>query len=135
MNEKLVFSSTDIATAAYICSELNEKGIPFIKNIEGPGDYFAIIAGNTFNNEIKIFVNDEDYEKAEELIRLLNVTNENIQVLETPDELKNISHEEDEENEKIRKKNKSYLKYFIIYPILFCVFIAILTSILNLFRK
>ena len=72
MEERLVFASRDISTADYICLVLKENDIPFTKEIEGAGEYFAIATGSTFNNEVRIFVNDEDYQKASELIAIIN---------------------------------------------------------------
>ena len=139
MKEKLVFSSRDITEANYICLILKENDIPYNKEIEGAGEYFSVAAGNTFNNEIRIFVNDDDYLKASELITTLNKTNDPMTITEIPDELKDIPPEEEKEMEEMATKTKEnfkkLIKYFMIYPALLCIVYAIIMSILQCFKK
>lgn len=140
MEERLVFSSTDNLTVNYICLVLKENDIPFTKTIEGAGEYFAIVAGNTFNNKVRIFVSDEDYQRASELITILNKTNEPILIVETPDELKDVPLEEEKEMEEMAGRTKGYFKNFIkyfmiypvlIYPVLICIIYVIIMSVLQ----
>lgn len=110
MEERLVFSSRNILTADYICLVLKENDIPFTKEIEGVGEYFAIATGSTFNNEVRIFVNDEDYQKASELIAIINKENDSTTIVETPDEFKDIPPEEEKEMEEMAEETKGRLK-------------------------
>ena len=48
---------------------LKENGIPFICNQLGAGGYIKIVAGSLLVTD-RIYVNDEDYEKAKELFDL-----------------------------------------------------------------
>lgn len=135
MEEKLVYSNTNITEVDYICSILEENNIAFIKKTEGAGDYLNIAAGNLFNNTIEIFVNEKDYEKATELINYINSANESQQSKDFPDELKDISEEEEKEMYAKSKKTKVYLKLFIIFfifcPALIAFIIAIVTNVLQ----
>lgn len=134
MKEKLVFSNTNKAIVDQICLVLKDNNISFTKKMEGTGDYLAIVAGNTFNNEIQIFVSDENYKKAIELINVFNQANESTLVKDTPDELKDISPDEEKEMEEMANKTKGYLKsfikYFVFFPILFVIAMLIITDII-----
>ena len=135
MEEKLVYSSTNTVEVDYICSILKENDIAFIRKTKGAGDYLTIAAGNLFNNTIKIFVSEKDYKKAIKLIDFINNANQKLQKIEFPDELKDLSMEEEKEMDERAKKTKRYLKLFIILfvfcPILIFIIIAIITSILQ----
>ena len=136
MEEKLVFSSMDTVEIDYICSVLKENNIPFVKKTQGAGDYFVIAAGNLFNNDIKIFVSEEDFERASELIQVVNNANEAIETEEMPEELKDISPEEEKEVEEIAEKTKSNFRIFILcflaIPAIIFVIIAIINAILSI---
>lgn len=132
MEEKMVYSSTNSIEVDYICSVLKENGITFTKKTEGAGDYLTIAAGNLFNYTTRIFVSEKEYEKAKELIKYISSENENIQKMEIPDELKNISDEEENEMDKKAKNTRAYLKLFIVLfifcPVLIAVIVAIITQ-------
>ena len=135
MNEKLVFSSTDLLHTDHICSALKENNIAFYKKVQGTGEYFAITTGNTFNNEIRVFVNEDDYEKALELINEISPKDEATFETDIPDELKDISTEEEEEIENISKKSKGRSRKLILllmlYPAIICILIVIIFNVLQ----
>lgn len=131
MEEKLLFSSTDNMEIDYICSVLKEHGITFTKKTEGAGDYLTIAAGNLFNYTTEIFVSNAQYEKAEELVNSIYSENEDQQNIEIPDELKNISTEEEKEIEEKAKKTKGYLKLFIILFVFCPILIAIVAMLIT----
>lgn len=139
MEEKLVFSSTDMVTAEHICSVLKENDIPFTKKIEGAGDYLAIATGNTFNNETQVFVSEESYSKALDLINVINKTDETTSVEDMPEELKDISAEEEKEMEEManRTKNhlKNFIKYFVFLPIILVISMLIIMDIIYKLKK
>ena len=106
MEEKLLYSSTDNLEIDHICALLKDNNITYIKKTDGVGDYLTIATGSLFKYTIKVFVSSSDYEKANELINAVNSSAENIQTTELPDELKDISAEEEKEmDEKARKTN------------------------------
>jgi len=133
MEEKLLYSSTNNMEVDYVCSLLKENDIAYTKKTEGAGDYLTITAGNLFNYTTKIFVSDEQYEKANQLINNIYSKNEDTQNMEIPDELKNISNEEENEMNEKAKKTKENLKLFIVLfvfcPILIAVIVAIISSV------
>ena len=132
MKEKLVYSCTDGTKAEYVCSILKENDIPFVKRTAGAGEYLTIVAGTSFNSEINIFVDEKKYKKASELLETVDEDFSYPSEEDIPDELKDITSEEEEELEKDIKKNNKYLIYFIIFfvflPILVVVISAIITD-------
>ena len=131
MEEKLIYASTNNLEVDYICSVLKENGIIFTKNTEGAGDYLKIATGNLFNYITKIYVSEKEFEKASELIKNISFEKENIQNFEIPDELKNISDEEENELDKKAKKTRKSLKLFIILFVFCPIVIAIVTAIIT----
>ena len=133
MKEVLLFSGTDITISNHICLILKENGIPYNKKIAGTGEYFAIATGNTFNNEIQVFVNETDFNKASELISVINQTYESASIIDLPDELKDIPPEEEKEMENAIKRNKKLSKIFILSfifaPLIICIIITIIANI------
>ena len=134
MEEKIVYSSTNNMEVDYICSILKENNIAFIKKTEGAGDYLTIAAGNLFNYTTMVLVDEKDYEKAKELLASINDSNVDSQVIDVPDELKNISEQEEKDMEEKAEKTKSHLKLFILLfvfcPILIAVIVAVISSMI-----
>ena len=134
MEEKIVYSSTNNMEVDYICSILKENNIAFIKKTEGAGDYLTIAAGNLFNYTTMVLVDEKDYEKAKELLASINDSNLDSQVIDVPDELKNISEQEEKDMEEKAEKTKSHLKLFILLfvfcPILIAVIVAVISSMI-----
>ena len=69
MSEIKLFSSTDDILINQVCEILKENNIPFIKKQEGSGAYVGVLFGSTMGIK-DIFVSEEDYEKAKELIEV-----------------------------------------------------------------
>ena len=73
MVEKEVFSSTDEFIVSRICTVFKEKDIPFVRKDGGAVDYLSIKYGQDLLSQKKIFVSQEDYEKARELLEFLDI--------------------------------------------------------------
>ena len=73
MQEKEVFSSTDESVVSRLCDIFNTQGISYIRKDGGAGSYLSIVDGQDTLSQKKIFVSEEDYEKARELIDFLGV--------------------------------------------------------------
>lgn len=108
-NEVEIFSSSNEYEINQVCSILIDNNIPFIRKDYGSGSYMNIYFGQSIQDK-KIFVNEDCYEKALELIStILSNTNspeEDIQELE-----------ETEENDDSDKKYK-WIKYLLGFLIL-----------------
>lgn len=68
--EKELYRSTDDFIISQICAILEDNNIAYIKRFDGAGSYLNITMGTTMNLK-RIFVSEEDYEKAIELISVL----------------------------------------------------------------
>ena len=73
--EKELFKSADDFLVSQICAILEDNNIPYIKRYDGAGSYLNISMGTSMNLK-RILVGEEDYEKAIELISVLNSFNE-----------------------------------------------------------
>lgn len=73
MKEKEVFSSTDESVVSRLCDIFNTQGISYIRKDGGAGSYLSIVNGQDTLSQKKIFVSEEDYEKARELIDFFGV--------------------------------------------------------------
>ena len=67
ITEKQLFSSSDEYTIEQVCAILENNNIPFIKRTDGSGSYIKISMGQTVQDK-RIFVNEDDYNKALKLI-------------------------------------------------------------------
>jgi len=131
VKEKLVYSCTDNTSAEHACSILKENNIPFVKRVAGAGEYLTIVAGSTFNNEINIFVDESNFNKASELLSSLNEDFDFSSSDDIPDELKDISSEEEEALEKDIKKTNNYLKIFVTLVFFVPLLILIISGIIS----
>ena len=73
MQEKEVFSSTDESVVSRLCDIFDTQGISYIRKDGGAGSYLSIKYGQDTLLQKKIFVSEEDYKKAIELIDFLEV--------------------------------------------------------------
>ena len=73
MVEKEVFSSTDEFIVSQICTVFKEKDIPFVRKDGGAVSYLSIEYGQDMLSQKKIFVNQEDYERAKKLLEFLDI--------------------------------------------------------------
>ena len=89
VEEVLLVASVNDVTINQICAILNDNNIPFLKVDEGSGSYMNVYMGFS-NQEKRILVNKEDYEKAKELISpvLTTTEEEGLEKDELPEELK-----------------------------------------------
>ena len=73
MKEKEVFSSTDESVVSRLCDIFDTQGISYNRKDGGAGSYLSIVNGQDTLSQKKLFVSEEDYEKARELIDFLGV--------------------------------------------------------------
>ena len=73
MVEKEVFSSTDEFIVSRICTVFKEKGIPFVRKDGGAGSYLSIAYGQDMLSKKKVFVSQENYEIARELLEFIDI--------------------------------------------------------------
>ena len=122
-NEVEIFCSLDEYEINQVCAILGDNNIPFIRRDYGSGSYMNIYLGQSIQ-EKKVFVNEECYDKALELISTIFY---NANSVEDIQEL-----EENEENYDSNKKYK-WIKYLLGFFILgvpcIIVIIAIIFSI------
>ena len=77
MEEKEIFSSADEIVVSRLCDILNNQGISYIRKDGGAERYINIVSGQDILSQKKIFVSQEDYERARKLIEFLEVEEEN----------------------------------------------------------
>lgn len=73
MQEKEIFSSTEESVVSRLCDVFDTQGISYIRKDGGAGNYLSIEYGQDTLSKKKIFVSEEDYEKARKLIDFLEV--------------------------------------------------------------
>ena len=76
MAEKEIFSSTNESIVSRLCVILENKGISYTRKDGGVGSYLNIAHGQDVLSQKKIFVREEDYEDARELIDFLELEEE-----------------------------------------------------------
>ena len=124
MEEKAVLSTNNESDLNQSIVILKENSIPYIVKTEGAGDYFRVAMGNSLGNISTIYVSEEDYEKAKELLEVPEQEDLSDTI---PDELK----EENEEPEIDKYKNKTrYIGWLVIgIPLCICILIWIILMI------
>ncbi len=129
-NEVEIFSSPNEYEINQVCSILNDNNIPFIRKDYGSGSYMNIYFGQSMQNK-KVFVNEDCYDKALELISTIfsnaNFTEKDVQEIEELDEL----DENDDSNKKYR-----WIKYLLglVILVLPCI-ILIIIIIFSIFQS
>ena len=121
MEEKEVFSSTDEFVVSRLCAIFKDQGITFIRKDGGAGSYLSIAYGQDMLSQKKIFVSQEDYERARELIEFLEVEEEKNEE-DIPKALKVIPIEDE----------FGYGKYHTV-KVIFGIFIGTTLSLLFIF--
>ena len=124
MEEKAVLSTNNESDLNQSIVILKENSIPYIVKTEGAGDYFRVAMGNSLGNISTIYVSEEDYEKAKELLEVPEQEDLSDTI---PDELK----EENEEPEIDKYKNKTrFIGWLVIgIPLCICILIWIILMI------
>ena len=134
MEEKELFSSNDEFSIEKVCARLKENNITYIRRDEGAGSYMNVVFGQNTILEKKIFVNEQDYDKAMNLIEFENAEDDDTNI---PDELKDIEPEDENDMKKYYLPRKIF-KIFIIVgfciPLASMVLFAIIGSIINIFK-
>ena len=122
-NEIEVFCTSDEYEINQVCAILGDNNIPFIRRDYGSGSYMNIYLGQSIQ-EKKVFVNEECYNKALELISTIfhdDNSAEDIQELE--------ENEENDDSDKKYKWIKYLLGFFVLGVPCIIVIIAIIFSI------
>ncbi len=73
MIEKEIFSSTDESVVSKLCEIFNDQRISFSRKDGGTESYLNIVNGEGILSQKKIFVNQDDYERARKLLEFLNI--------------------------------------------------------------
>ena len=73
MIEKEIFSSTDESVVSRLCEIFNDQRIAFSRKDGGTDSYLNIVNGEGILSQKKIFVSQEDYEKARKLLEFLDI--------------------------------------------------------------
>ena len=107
MEEKEIFSSADEIVVSRLCDILNNQGISYIRKDGGAERYINIVSGQDTLSQKKIFVSQEDYERARKLIEFLEVEEENDEE-EIPKALKLIPIEDEFEYHSLVSISSSY---------------------------
>ena len=125
-NEVEIFSSSNEFEINQVCAILGDNNIPFIRKDYGSGSYMNIYFGQSIQDK-KVFVNEDCYDKALELISTIfsntNFAEEDIQELE--------GTEENDDSDKKYKWIKYLLGFFILGVPCIIVIIAIIFSMLQ----
>lgn len=83
-NEVELFSSSIEYEINQVCSMLSDNNIPFVRKDYGSGSYMNLYMGQSIQ-EKKVFVNQDNYDKARELIYIFiadNASNDDIEKTE-----------------------------------------------------
>ena len=120
-NEVEIFSSSNEFEINQVCAILGDNNIPFIRKDYGSGSYMNIYFGQSIQDK-KVFVNEDSYDKALELISTIfsntNFDEEDIKELEGT-----------EENDDSDKKYK-WIKYLLVFLILGVPCIIVIIAII-----
>lgn len=73
MEEKEIFTSTDESVVSRLCEIFNDQRISFSRKDGGTESYLNIVNGEGILSQKKIFVNQEDYERARKLMEFLDI--------------------------------------------------------------
>ena len=73
MIEKEIFSSTDESVISRLCEIFNDQRISFSRKDGGTESYLNIANGEGILSQKKIFVNQEDYERARKILEFLDI--------------------------------------------------------------
>ena len=122
-NEIEIFCSSNEYEINQVCAILGDNNIPFIRRDYGSGSYMNIYLGQSIQ-EKKIFVNEECYDKALELISTIFSNANSVEDIQELEE-----NEENDDSDKKYKWIKYLLGFFILGVPCIIVIIAIIFSI------
>lgn len=120
-NEVEIFSSSNEFEINQVCAILGDNNIPFIRKDYGSGSYMNIYFGQSIQDK-KVFVNEDCYDKALELISTI-FSNTNFD----EGDIKEL--EGTEENDDSDKKYK-WIKYLLVFLILGVPCIIVIIAII-----
>lgn len=140
IEEVLLVSSMNDIIINQICAILNDNNIPFIKSDEGSGSYMNVYMGFS-NQEKRIIVSKEDYDRAMELIHpvITSKEEEGLEEDELPEELREYPEENNNKEEKELEENSikahKMLRHvlvflFLIIPSIFALIAMIIVNVL-----
>lgn len=121
MEEKLLYTSNDSLDIIQIEGILKENEIPYIKKLEGLGSYKTISLGSFMSDNIQnIYVTEENYEKAQQLVQVFT-DNKNIEEYNMEPDI-----EIDVDLKKAKLLRNILIYGFIIAPTLILLLIVVL---------
>lgn len=126
MEEKEVFSSSEEFLVGQICNILKNNNITYVRRNEGVGDYLTKTWGYNTGTK-RIFVSDEDYEKALELVEMFRQNTEE----DIPEELKDIGEEEEQEIQEDLNKAKRMRRIMFLWAPLTLTLVVIIGLIIS----
>ena len=131
VEEVLLVASMDDILISQVCAVLEENNIPFVKIDEGSGSYMNIYMGFS-NQEKRIIVSKENYDKAGELIRPLFTTKEEegLEEEELPEELKEDNTEEKNMDAENSQKAYAMLRHILVFLVLVVPTIIVLAVLI-----
>ena len=125
MKEVKLISSTDNILIGQICNILKENNIPFEKRTDGSGEYLNIAMGQS-NQETSIIINEEEFDRASELIEVFS-SNE----VEESEEDKKANEENQKDVEKYKKMRRNGIIILFFIQIVICIISVIVASIMG----
>lgn len=120
MEEKELICCNDEVLSLQICSILEQNNIPYVKRDEGANAYLRVSMGKSFG-PTHFFVSNEYFEKAKELIAVLDEEDFSNTI---PDELKESPNDNNEESMKKYEIPKKIIGYMTLG--LFVIFLVVL---------
>jgi len=131
MEEKIIYENNNEILILQVCEILKENGIPFIRRDEGAGSYLNATWGSNSGTK-KIYVSSDDFNKADELLKIFNEDTQSLDEIEIPEELKDLDEEENDEY--IQKEIKKYknMKRILVFwiPFIFVMIFFICAAII-----
>ena len=119
--EVKLFSSINEYEIDKICAILTDNNIPFVRKDAGSGAYLNVYMGQSIQEKI-IYVNKSDYEKAQELVFVVQSDNKD----------EDNPTEDEEEMEEIKKYNLVRRLFGIMWICIPCI--VIVTAILAIMK-
>ena len=133
MEEKELISNVDEVLIDQICAALKEHNIAYMKKSDGAGSYLGLTYGYS-NEQKRIFVNSEDYDKAQEIIKSIYSEEGDTENLENeiPEELREIENEENENEENVKKyKTMAKIPVYLAFGLLLFAVVSILIAFIS----
>ena len=135
MEEKALISTDNEYVINQVNTILKENDISYIVKTEGAGGYFRIALGSGLGKMTTIYVSKEDFEKAIELVQVIDGVNSNEQDLSNtiPEELQ--EDEEDKDYEEKYKNKSNLLGKIFVYGLVGMMVLLWIVLLIQYFGK